>query len=167
MQSTEVTPTFTASGEVWLWSATLLLETGMPEWPWFSRCWCVHWCKNSYLKSWLLKRPPRTVFYHVERLCSWVQQESLPILKRHHLISLEQGILHLWVVREWWQWQIIAHFPWLWLILRVKVFLCCSNLPDIHPKFSGREGQTLIFFLLWLLKWRYWGFPSRNGFSWM
>lgn len=104
--------------------------------------------------------------------------ESLPTLKNIIWPPWSRASARLdssctpWVICEWWEWQIIVHFPWLWLILRVKVFLCCYRSggllkPSLNAPLSCREGQTLIFFLLWLLKWRYGSFPSRNGFSWL
>lgn len=155
---------------------TLLLETGMPEWPWFSRCSCVHWCKNSPWKADYWKELLEPVF------TMWggcvPDSESLPTLKNIIWPPWSRASARLdssctpWVICEWWEWQIIVHFPWLWLILRVKVFLCCYRSggllkPSLNAPLSCREGQTLIFFLLWLLKWRYGSFPSRNGFTWL
>lgn len=51
---------------------THLLETGRPKWPWFSRCSCVCWCKNSLLKADYWKELLGPFFYHVGRLCSWL-----------------------------------------------------------------------------------------------
>lgn len=57
--------------------------------------------------------------------------ESLPTLKNIIWPPWSRASARLdssctpWVICEWWEWQITVHFPWLWLILRVKVFLCC------------------------------------------
>lgn len=67
-----------------VWIYTLLLESGMPEWPWFFRCSHVHWCKNSHSKSRLLKGTPRAGFYHEGKFLTL----SLYPLNKHHL---EQG----------------------------------------------------------------------------